>query len=66
MNQFVVLLLVVLVMLTVIAVIAQVYCSMAETRRSKGKVTPVKKNQTIKVQEPSSVNGSVGAARKIA
>jgi len=53
MNLFVVLLLVVLVVLTVIAVIAEVYCSMAEKRRSEGMVTPVKEDQTIKVQVPS-------------
>jgi hypothetical protein len=66
MNLFVVLLLVVLVVPTVIAVIAEVYCSMAETGRSGGMVTPVEKDQSIKVQGLSPANGSVGTVRKIA
>lgn len=47
MNLLVVWILMVLVLLTVIAVIAQVYCSMAGKRRSEGMVTPVKKDQII-------------------
>jgi hypothetical protein len=42
MNLFVVLLLVVLVVFTVIMVIAQVYCSITEKRRSKRMITAVK------------------------
>ena len=66
MNRLVILLLVVLVVLTVIAVIAQIYCARSERRRSKGKVTPVKEDQTIKVQGTSPANGYVGASRKTA
>ena len=66
MNLFVVLLLVVLVVLTVIALIAEVYCSMAATRRSERMVTPVKEDQTVKVQGPFPAHGSGGLVRKIA
>jgi len=53
MNLFVVLLLVALVVLTVIAVTAELYCARAERRKSEGRVTPVKEEQAIKVQGPS-------------
>jgi hypothetical protein len=66
MNLFVVLLLVVLVVLTGIAVIAEIYCARAERRKSEGMVTPVKEDQTVKVQGPLSAIGSVGTVCKIA
>ena len=40
--------LVVLVVIAVVAVMVQVDCAMAETKRSEGMVTPVKEDQTIK------------------
>jgi hypothetical protein len=42
--------LVVLVVFAVVAVMVQVNCAMAETKRSEGMVTPVKEDQTIKGQ----------------
>jgi len=66
MNLFVVLLLVVLVVLTVIAVIAEIYCARVERRKSEGMVTPVKEDQTNKVQGSSHANGSAGTVCKIA
>jgi hypothetical protein len=48
MNRLTLLVLVVLVVLAVIEVIAQVYCAMAETRRSEGMVTPVEGDKSIK------------------
>ena len=66
MNLFVVHLLVVLVVLTAIAVIVEVFCARAERRKSEGMVTPVKEDQAIKVQGPSPANGSVGTLRNMA
>jgi hypothetical protein len=66
MNRFVLLVLVVLVVLTVITVTAEVYCAMAERRKSEGRVTPVKEDQTIKDQGSSPANGIVDAVRQVA
>ena len=66
MNLIVVLLLVVLVVLTAIAVIAEIYCARAKRRKSEGMVTPVKEDQTNKVQGSSPANGYVDTAHNIA
>ena len=66
MNLLVVLLLVALVVLTAIAVIAEIYCARAIRRKSEGMVTPVKEDQTNKVQGSLPANGYVDTARNIA
>ena len=51
--------LVVLVVSAVVAVMLQVDCAMAETKRPEGMVTPVKEDQTIKGQGvDASFNGT--------